>query len=361
MNTSQKSNHLLVRIALLAAFLYGVAAVMHPFLPPVAWALVLVACTWPIHLYFRRTITPFFERVFSCGSDWFAATISTTIITLIIIGILVPLSFEITNESKRLLSALQTGLTDSATFDSFISKFPGLSKFLEATLSNGSDPRQHLITFINDHQGELISGVSIAAKGAGQLLFGIGVTIFTSFFLFRYGEALARQLYTVAGYFGGSDYQHALKITWVTIGAVMYGVAVAALIQGLLAGIGFYLFGAPLPLLFGGVTILLGLIPFGPPLLYLPMSGYLLYSGSPWYLGVGLALWGISLVSTADNIFRPLFISRATSLPVLLAFFGGLGGIAAFGMIGLFVGPILLALAQEFWKQLLENATRTEN
>jgi predicted PurR-regulated permease PerM len=200
--------------------------------------------------------------------------------------------------------------------------------------------------------------VSLAAKGVGQILFGIGVTIFTSFFLFRYGEHLAQQMNSIAGHFGGPGYQQALKIIWVTIGAVMYGVAVAALIQGLLAGVGFYLFGAPLPLLFGGITILLGLIPFGPPLLYLPMSGYLIYSGAPWYMGLGLALWGISLVSTADNIFRPLFISRATSLPVLLAFFGGLGGIAAFGMIGLFIGPILLALAQEFWKQLLETTNK---
>jgi predicted PurR-regulated permease PerM len=340
----------MVRVVLLAAYLYGVVAVMRPFLQPVAWAMVLVACAWPLHCFLRRTVAR--------NSDWISAAISTSIMALLIIGILVPLSFEITNESKRLVSALQTALVDTAAFDSFISKFPGLPKFLQATLSDGSEPREALIAFFNEHQSELLSGVSIAAKGLGQLLFGIGVTVFTSFFLFRYGENLAHQIYSVAGHFGGPGYQHALTITWVTIGAVMYGVAVAAVIQGLLAGIGFYIFGAPLPLLFGGITVLLGLIPFGPPILYLPMSGYLIYSGAPWYIGVGLALWGISLVSTADNIFRPLFISRATSLPVLFAFFGGLGGIAAFGMIGLFIGPILLALAQEFWGQLLQTAKK---
>jgi Ca2+-transporting ATPase len=201
----------------------------------------------------------------------------------------------------------------------------------------------------------------VAARGTGLFLFSVGVTVFTCFYLFRYGEQLATQACAVSYLLGGEEYQRALVLAWNTIGAVLYGVVVAALMQGMLAGIGFYLFGAPLPLLLGSVTVVLGLIPFGPPLLYLPMCGYLIYSGVPWYQVAGLVVWSVAIVSTADNIFRPLFISRATSLPVLFAFFGGLGGIAAFGMIGLFLGPVLLALLQMFWRRQVEAALQRNN
>jgi predicted PurR-regulated permease PerM len=75
----------------------------------------------------------------------------------------------------------------------------------------------------------------------------------------------------------------------------------------------------------------------------------MLLGAAPWYYGIGLAVWGIAVVSTVDNLVRSFFISQGTNLPILLAFFGGIGGIAAFGMVGLFVGPIVLALAHSVW------------
>jgi predicted PurR-regulated permease PerM len=87
--------------------------------------------------------------------------------------------------------------------------------------------------------------------------------------------------------------------------------------------------------------------------MYVPVALYLLFfSGLPWYHGVGLAVWGIVVVSTVDNILRPLFISHTTKLSAMLVFIGVLGGVTAFGLLGVFIGPALIAIAHWLWREL---------
>jgi predicted PurR-regulated permease PerM len=105
------------------------------------------------------------------------------------------------------------------------------------------------------------------------------------------------------------------------------------------------------PFLLAFATIVASLIPFAPPIIYLGAAGYMLATGSPWWWPAGLALWGISVVSTADNVIRPLFISQATSTPLLLVFIGVIGGIVAFGLIGVVLGPVILTVAMVLWKE----------
>jgi predicted PurR-regulated permease PerM len=120
-----------------------------------------------------------------------------------------------------------------------------------------------------------------------------------------------------------------------------------------LAGIGYYVVGAPTPLLLGVLTLIVSFVPFGPPFVYIPVTAYLLFATElPWYHGVGLAIWGTIVVSTVDNILRPLFISQSTKLSTILVFIGVLGGVASFGLLGVFIGPALVAIAQLFWLEL---------
>ena len=116
---------------------------------------------------------------------------------------------------------------------------------------------------------------------------------------------------------------------------------------------GYYFSGAPIPLLLGAVTMITALAPWGAPLVYLPVATYLLvFTSLPWYYGIGLAIWGVSVVSTIDNLLRPLFISQTTSLSPILVFIGVIGGILSFGLLGIFVGPALIAIAQLLWLDL---------
>jgi predicted PurR-regulated permease PerM len=105
--------------------------------------------------------------------------------------------------------------------------------------------------------------------------------------------------------------------------------------------------------LLGAVTALIALVPFGAPLVWGSLSVWLILTGKMWF-GVGLLLWGVVLVSWIDNIIRPLVISSATRMPFLLVVFGVLGGVLAFGLVGLFIGPVLLAVSIALWREWLE-------
>jgi predicted PurR-regulated permease PerM len=138
-----------------------------------------------------------------------------------------------------------------------------------------------------------------------------------------------------------------------TTQAVVYALILGAIAQGVVAGIGYWIFGVDAPVLLGAVTALIALVPFGAPIVWGGLALWLLLTGNIWP-GVGLLLWGILLVSWMDNIVRPLVISNATRMPFLLVVFGVLGGVLAFGLVGLFIGPVLLAVSIALWREWLE-------
>ncbi|WP_141672274.1 AI-2E family transporter, partial [Acidithiobacillus ferrivorans] len=119
-----------------------------------------------------------------------------------------------------------------------------------------------------------------------------------------------------------------------------------------LAGVGYAVAGLPAPVLLAIVTLLFSFIPIGTPLVWGAASIWLLFQGDIW-AGVGLALWGALVVSWIDNLIRPLVISNAVRIPFLLVLFGVLGGILAFGFLGVFLGPVLLAVLLAIWDEWL--------
>lgn len=130
--------------------------------------------------------------------------------------------------------------------------------------------------------------------------------------------------------------------------AILYGMFLTALVQGALAGVGYAVAGLTAPLLLASATALAALIPVGGTVLvWLPASIYLLFQGQVGW-GVFLLLWGALVVMTVDNFLKPIFIGGGTRLPLLWVFLGILGGIAAFGFIGLFAGPLILVFARAF-------------
>jgi predicted PurR-regulated permease PerM len=152
---------------------------------------------------------------------------------------------------------------------------------------------------------------------------------------------------------GGEKIPLILEAVEPTVRGAAYGVIATAAAQGTLAALGYYMAGSPIPLLLGAVTGVVALIPFGPPIVYLPVAAYLsLFTPLPWYHAVGLALWGTLVVSGVDNVLRPLFISQATSGSPILVFIGVLGGVLAFGLLGVFAGPAIIAVAQLLWRDL---------
>jgi len=137
-----------------------------------------------------------------------------------------------------------------------------------------------------------------------------------------------------------------------TTQAVVYGIGLTALAQAMLAGIGYWVAGAPSPILLTLMTFVIALIPFGTPFAWGAVSIWLFSQGQT-IPALGLAAWGVFVISWIDNIIRPMVISGATKVPFILIMFGVLGGLTAFGMIGLFIGPVILAVLLAVWREWL--------
>jgi predicted PurR-regulated permease PerM len=135
-----------------------------------------------------------------------------------------------------------------------------------------------------------------------------------------------------------------------TVKAVVYGLVLAALVQGVLVGIGYWLAGAGAPVFLAALTTVCGLIPFAAPTIWVCVTAWLLLEGNT-AAGVGLLVWGGVVMGWTDHIVRPFLISREAQIPFLVVLFGVLGGLAAFGLVGLFVGPVILAVLLAIWRE----------
>ena len=188
-----------------------------------------------------------------------------------------------------------------------------------------------------------------AAGGVGRNLLTLAMTLLTAFFFYRHGDELVAQVRRVLRRLGGEPVERALDLVGVTVRAVVYGVLVTALAQGCLAGLAYWVLGVSRAVLLGSLTAILALTPVGPPLVWLPVAIWLFSTGPAWK-GVALILWSVLVVGTVDNLLRPLLIGGEAQIPFLLLLFGVLGGAAAFGLLGLFLGPVVLAVLVALWR-----------
>jgi predicted PurR-regulated permease PerM len=171
----------------------------------------------------------------------------------------------------------------------------------------------------------------------------IVLSVLLTFFMFRDGEAIASRVGVGVGRIGGTRGRRLLDVAGGTVRGVVYGILGTAVVQGAMAGIGFLIAGVPGGALLGLITFFLSPLPIGPPLVWLPVALWLFHRGeSGW--GVFMICWGL-LVSSVDNIVKPLIISRGGNTPFVLILLGVIGGALAFGFIGVFLGPTLLAVA----------------
>jgi len=347
------------RRIMLALFLGGILLlgfqVLQPFLVPVAWAGILVYVTWPLYLRLRRRLG---------GRHTISALVMTLILALVLImplvWVLLLLRSELGGAYGRLSAHLSSGHLVLAPE---LRNVPWLGEELQALFDRlNSNPGafkaevQRWSEWLANHAG----GV---AGGLGRNLTKLGLAIFTAFFFYRDGEAVITQIREVLRQILDERIDHYLEAIGATTRAVVYGIGLTALAQGILAGIGYAVAGVQSPVFFGAVTTLIAFIPFGTPFAWGSISIWLFLDGHTWP-AIGLALWGTLVVSWVDNIIRPLVISSATRIPFLLVMFGVLGGLAAFGMIGLFIGPVILAVLLAVWREWLEHAgmkTETHN
>jgi predicted PurR-regulated permease PerM len=163
------------------------------------------------------------------------------------------------------------------------------------------------------------------------------------FFLYRDGDKAAARLERAAQRIGGARGRRMLEVARVTLTGVVHGILGTSLVQGVFAGIGFWIAGVPGAILLGFATFVLSFIPMGPLLLWLPAAGWVYYQGSTgWALFI--VVWSLITNTLVEHALKPIIIARSGGTPFLIVLFGVLGGALTFGLIGVFIGPALLAM-----------------
>lgn len=338
----------------LAAFLVGLLfmsyQVLHLFLVPVAWALILVYVTWPLHRGLRWLLSPY------GGLSAFLMTVILALVFVMpLLWMITLLRAEVPAGYANLVALINQG---PEVLPPWLAELPWVGPELERLLSLAvEDPaalRQQVLHWLRPMQ----EGSLTLIGDIGATAFKFAFAVLSAFFLYRDGDELLGQTRCLLLGLLGARAEAYLIAIGETTRAVLYGLVLTALVQGALAGVGYWFTGVPTPILLGVVTAALALIPFGTPFVWGAVSLWLFLKGEH-LPALGLALWGALVVSQIDNLFRPLVISSSTRIPYLLVLFAVLGGIPAFGLVGIFFGPIVIAVLLAVWREwLIEHAPR---
>ncbi len=338
-------------VALLGVFVVLAFAVLNRFLIPVAWAAILAYVTWPA--YRRLSALLRGQR-----------TLSAVIMTLVLgAAFVLPLVWLIALMREE-LPAIYHSLTEQLArglppLPTFLRDMPYVGPWADGYWQRWTnDPnsiKEQLQVLLKDSSEE----ITAILGGVGRNAIKFAIALVTVFFFYRDGERIFAQLRRVLQRFVGPGVDNYLVAAGGTTKAVVYGLVATAAAQGVLAGLGYWGAGLSTPVLLGAVTAIIALIPFGTPFVWGAAGVWLLITGEIWR-GIGLLLWGTLVVSWIDNLIRPLVISQAARIPFLVVMFGVLGGLAAFGLIGLFVGPVILAVLMAVWREWLEEGVQSQ-
>lgn len=336
----------LKRLLLAAAVVaLGVACllVLRPFIVPILWAAILAYTSWPLFLQLRVLL-----RGLNTPSALLMTLIIGCVVVLPVLWILDLVQIELVGAYRLLRAWLAQG---SPTLPGFIERLPWVGVHLQAALRRYSADPGALGQQASAWMLSWASRLGAIVGGVGRNLLKLALTLLTLFFFFRDGETIVTQTQRVVRHF----FQERLQPYVVTAGrmtrAVVYGLLVTAFAQGLIAGIGYAVIGLAAPVLLGVLTGLLSFVPLaGTAIVWVPLAAWLMLDGH-LIKGIILLAWGALLVHPAENVLRPLLISNAMRVPFLLVMFGALGGLTAFGLVGLFVGPVLLAIAMALWRE----------
>ena len=323
------------QLAAIFILVAGCFMVLRPFLAAMLLAVAVCISTWPVYHWLLRKMR-----------GWKNTTALAMTLSLVLVVIL-PLALVAYNLTDNVTAfydwikqAVEAGPTEPPAW---LKKAP--------IIGGSASEYWHLLATNHEEMVALEKRLLEPAKNfllAGGLLLGQGVmqmslAAFVCFFFYRDGAALLHFLNAAMERAVGIHAAKVLGIINNTVRGVMYGLLGTALAQGIVATIGFSIAGLSAALLLGVVTCLFSLIPIGPPIIWGGAAIWLFYQGDVGW-GVFMLLWGLLLISTVDNVVKPLLISRSSKMPFILVLFGVMGGVLAFGFVGVFIGPTLLAL-----------------
>ena len=329
------NDRLLVQILLLV--LFGASFwVMAPFWSALFWGAVLAFASWPLMRLLTRALG---------GRESLAAGILTLGWMLLVAVPLVWLGFNLADhvrDAVALIKDLQVdGLPEAP---SWLGSIPFVGERLVGMWDSIDQQGAALMVTIKPYLGQVGNWLLARSAQIGGGILELTLSLVFVFFFYRDGPRLAMFVHRLLERLIGDRAGYYIDLVAGTVQRVVNGVIGTAAAQALLALIGFLIAGVPGALVLGIVTFLLSLIPMGPPLVWIPATAWLVWKGDYTY-AVFLGVWGTFIISGVDNVLKPYLISRGGNLPLVIVLLGVFGGLIAFGFIGLFIGPTLLAVA----------------
>lgn len=334
----------LVAYTVVLLCVYLLYLLLAPFGTAIVWAAIVGIATFPLYERLRGRFR---------GRDGTASAVMTLLVLLVLVlpavGLVVLLAGEAADTYRVLEAAAQSGKVpgvDAVRAHPYLGPIVGRG---ESLLRGWNiDIAADLLPAAKQAISSLLGFASGILKNVFISLFNLVLMLVILFFVYRDGHRLQDEFWAVIPLPAEDKATLKENLSRVLTAGVI-GILGTCLVQGLLGGIGFWIGGLPSPVLFGSLMAIAALVPFvGTALFWLPGGVYLLLAGKT-AKGIFLLIWGVLVVGSADNLIRPLLIGGKAELPVSLMALGAIGGFAAFGLMGVVIGPVLLSLSLVFF------------
>jgi len=323
------------QLAAVVIVVVGCYLVLHPFIPALLFAAVVCSATWPLYLRLRRALW---------GRPALAALAMTL---LLIVLVIVPAVLMAVTLAENMTGMVDTGkaMLNGGPIKPppWVRDIPLVGELLADYWQRLASSGESLSTQwkgLLEPMRKFLLGVG---KSAGEGLLQLALASFIGFFFYRDGEALMLATRKALDQIAGGRGNEFLETIDNTVTGVIHGIFGTGLAQALVALAGFLIAGVPAAFLLSVATFFLSILPIGPPLVWGGAALWLAFDGQTGW-AIFMVLWGLLAISTIDNLVKPYLISRSSKLPLLLIVLGVFGGVAAFGFIGLFIGPPVLAI-----------------
>ncbi|HEU4770103.1 MAG TPA: AI-2E family transporter [Pyrinomonadaceae bacterium] len=315
-----------------ALSLYLCWRMLMPFLGVIAWATVLVILFYPVHKRLARKL----------NRPSLAALISCVLVMLIILIPIALITLAVFNELANALQTLQAGvnylLDPNSRIAGPVLNFVG--RFVDVSQLRSEE---FLVDRLKGVSGQLAGQTLGFLGGVAGVIVQMFFVIFTMYYFFKDGENISRAVRDSLP-LDREQAEGIMARTREVIDASVYGVISIAAIQGTLGGLAFWVLGLPSALIWGVAMTFLSMVPMlGAFLVWVPAAIYLAVTGH-WVKALLLALWGTLVIGMIDNFLRPKLVGSRTRLHELLIFFAVLGGLRVFGVLGVVLGPVVLAI-----------------
>lgn len=335
----QKSRSLIEQLAAVTAVILligGCLYILAPFFAPLLWAAIISYCSWEIYLGLVRMLR---------GHRGIAAFVMMLAVLLCVVG---PFSYAVAALAGQAdqVKAFAEKLIDHGlpSLPDWVANLPLVGERIQSFWNDLLKGDEQIANFLRSKlaapAGQWLLTLG-AATGAGLLQ--LVLSIFLTFFFYTGGDIALNWLLVGVGRIAGARGPHLLQLAGGTIKGVVYGILGTALVQAVLAGLGYWIAGVPAAGILGFATFFLSVVPMGPGLIWVPAAIWLYTTGSTGW-AIFILLWGVVIVSSVDNVIKPLLISRGGAMPFIIVLLGVLGGALAMGFLGVFIGPTLLAV-----------------